>query len=916
VIGGGGALAAIAAVRIFLWPPSPEPPPRAIALAVERSVEVRFSAPALDHHRPYDPMRALGAAPPEQISWAVLADLDDRRDLNALVAASALKGDLLSAERTARAQPRTVRTLSDLAAIELLRTDATIDRGPRAVRNTAAERALSLATDALRLDPGHPQAKWNRAIALQRLGLSLAAARTFDEIAALREPGWADEARRRAQDLNDKYRRSTEDWRHTKDDADRMILGGPVLSDQVVSRVPSRARDAFYQALATAATVSRIDELARLARALDAQFATTVLGELTARVRASDLASRAPLAAELKAFIEGKKPVESVADLRARALRRGHPDLVLASFLAVNENDADDADIALLDKLLVGNRDPWWQLVQLARRAWLSEFRHRDYPAVDAIERLAGPLCKTARAGRCWQIGLLAGGANSQMGRADLAFEKITGALQQAKAATEWNDELDALDALGQAIANRFGDDFDSAAVAGAYLEEVALRKPVCATRLQRLDFVAVAELEYHRFGDAARARSEAVQLENGECRSASLRLNGETVTLRLLLRGRASLGSLRDDLTRLEAERRASRKLYLEFLRAGAMLAEDPQRGEPALRDLITRATANPDQAFAPLVRASAFDVLTESVAVSGGARAVLALLTERLSAPTFERCVLGLASWNRLIVALLDGDGTPALETREIPEGVVMIPPSEVISPAMRARLAGCRRVDVIASRPYFGAARLLGDDLAWVYHTGTPRARAPRPPAPTHELIVSDVTPPDDLHLPALLRLSGTSTATVLSGASATPANVLSAMKSADLVVIAAHGLTDANEPTAASLILSPDSQGDYLLTASKVSSAQLAGAPIVALAGCDAGRVQVSDEPWSLATSFIAAGARVVIAPTEPVPDTGADEVFRSLVERIRGGDDAVDALAAERRARPAVASWLSSIVVFE
>ena len=116
--------------------------------------------------------------------------------------------------------------------------------------------------------------------------------------------------------------------------------------------------------------------------------------------------------------------------------------------------------------------------------------------------------------------------------------------------------------------------------------------------------------------------------------------------------------------------------------------------------------------------------------------------------------------------------------------------------------------------------------------------------------------------------------------------------------------------------ASLILSPDSQGDYLLTASKVSAGQLTGAPIVVLAGCDAGRVQVSAEPWSLATSFIAAGARVVIAPTEPVPDAGANEVFRSLVARIRRGDDPVDALAAERSARATAATWLSSIVVFE
>jgi hypothetical protein len=153
-------------------------------------------------------------------------------------------------------------------------------------------------------------------------------------------------------------------------------------------------------------------------------------------------------------------------------------------------------------------------------------------------------------------------------------------------------------------------------------------------------------------------------------------------------------------------------------------------------------------------------------------------------------------------------------------------------------------------------------------------------------------------------------------VLSGARATPANVLAAMRTATLAVVVAHGVTDAAEPTAASLILSPDADGDYLLTASKVRGAQLTASPVVVLAGCDAGRVQVSAEPWSLATSFLEAGARVVLAPTAPIPDSDAGDVFRSLVARIRGGVDPADALVAERSARGRAAPWLSSIVIFE
>ncbi len=885
-----------------------------LALARERGVEVRFSAPALDHHRSLRVERAAGVATHEQIRLQDLAELDRRGEAPTLLGAHALNGDLASAERVAKQLPKTAPTLSDRAALELLGIDGAGGRGLGPAWQAAAARAVSLTTDALRLDPGSTQARWNQAIALSRLGLSLAAARVFDELAGAHEAGWSDEATQRAQKLRTTSALAADDWRRVTDKAGRMVLGGPILTDRDVTRAPSLARDTFYLALATASTPERLAGLAALARALDTRFTGTVLEDLLARVQASDLRVRAPFAAELKAFIELHKPVDAINDLRTRALQHDLRDIVLASLLAVDEYAIDDADLALLDKLLASDHDPWWKLIALARRAYVAEFWHRDYPAVDAIERLAAPICRTLPSRWCGRITLFAGGANSQMGRADLAIEQLTAARRKAQEAAAWDDEVAAIDALGEAIAIRVADDIDSSAVAGAYLEEVSLRKDSCQTRLQRLDFAANAALQHHRLDQAAGFRNAADVLEQGECRDAEPRLNGETARLRLLLRGRGRLEALRANLARLDANGRANRKLYLDFLGAAATLVEDRPRGEAALRRVIEAANADPHGKYAPLMRGSAFDALVESIAGSGNAKAVLALLTERLGAPSVDRCLLGIASWDHLVVAVLDGGGNPALETREIPDGDVMIPPPDVVSPAMRARLAGCRRVDVVAPGPYFGAPNLLGVDVAWVYHAGTPRAS--RGPASQHELVVSDVTPPEDLHLPALQSFAGNAGAEVLAGPRATPDNVLAAMTTASLVVIVAHGFTDASEPTAASLILSPDPQGDYLLTASKVSAVPLTEAPIVVLAGCDVGRVQVSAEPWSLATSFLTAGARLVIAPTEPIPDASASEVFQSLVERIRGGADPVEALVAERSSRGAAAAWLSSIVVFE
>jgi cellulose synthase operon protein C len=399
--------------------------------------------------------------------------------------------------------------------------------------------------------------------------------------------------------------------------------------------------------------------------------------------------------------------------------------------------------------------------------------------------------------------------------------------------------------------------------------------------------------------------------------------LNGETARLQLVLNGRDSLDTLRGKLARLEAGHQRNQRLYLDYLGAAATLVEDRARGEAGLRRVIAAADARPDATYAQLMRASAFDALVESAAAAGSASTVLALLSERLGAPRFERCVLGVASWNRLVVAAFDADGRSVLDApRAIPEGAVMIPAAEAVSPAMRGRLARCPRIDVVAPGPYLGASRLLGDDVAWVYHTGqaghTRQVGTPPPsrgPA-AREVVISQVTPPESLHLPPLQPFVAGDGAEQLSGSRATPTSVLAAIKAASLVVIVAHGFTDASESSAASLILSPDARGDYLLTAAKVGSATLTGSPIVILAGCDAGRVQVSAEPWSLATSFLAAGARVVIAPTEPIPDAEAGKVFRSLVDRIRGGADPVEAIRAERRSRGAAAAWLSSIVVFE
>jgi hypothetical protein len=278
-------------------------------------------------------------------------------------------------------------------------------------------------------------------------------------------------------------------------------------------------------------------------------------------------------------------------------------------------------------------------------------------------------------------------------------------------------------------------------------------------------------------------------------------------------------------------------------------------------------------------------------------------------------DGCAVGINHDDRVTVVVRGADGRAEAAVREVPEGQRVLGVQELLPAPTRRRLTGCARIDVLATGPYFGVPGLLGPELRWAYRSSPRRKTSPlRLEA---QVVVTDVQAPPDLGLPALRRME-LGAARTLEGAMATPEGVLRAIADAELVVINAHGITDANEPSAASLVLSPDPKlkGSYWLTAEKVRQARLSRAPVVILAACHAGRVQVSTEPWSLASSFLAAGARAVIAPTTEIPDKDANEVFESIVKRMQSGSSPEQAVAREREARGGKSPWLASVVVFQ
>jgi tetratricopeptide (TPR) repeat protein len=150
-----------------------------------RTIEGRLAYAGFDRHRPLRRERGGASVDP----WSggreqTLAALQDRSDEHGLGVAMLLEGKYDEAARHFdRANP-VPATLIDAAALAL-------ERGDGRAALAHADRALALA-------PRSGPALWNRALALELLGRAAPAIAAFEAVAALGEPGWADEARAHA----------------------------------------------------------------------------------------------------------------------------------------------------------------------------------------------------------------------------------------------------------------------------------------------------------------------------------------------------------------------------------------------------------------------------------------------------------------------------------------------------------------------------------------------------------------------------------------------------------------------------------------------------------------------------------------------------------------------------------------------
>lgn len=933
----GVAIAAGAAAAIVVWllrPPAPDGQMAVLSTAPARTIEGRISYAAADHHRPYSVTRAAGGeAPKDTISLDTLAQLEHRNDLHGVAAAFVMLGD-----------PSRAAAYLDRAAAD---PDVTADRALLQLQAGHPAEALITLDGVLATRPRHPQALWNRALALRDLGLDASAAETFDAVAALGEPGWAAEAEARADQLwRQLYDRKAAFMRLLRKDGPRLATAPDAVAPEVARRFPGMTRLMFYDAVRGAASADAVRALAPLARTLDTVYGGDTLASYVARVAQADFAVRAPLARRYAALVAGERLDDDAMRGFLTALRAARADDILlgAIIRAAPHSQVAQDTLPEVRTLCEATGDPWFHLLGIERAADVLIARG-DHIAAEAVALPALAECQTSRIDyRCAAITISIGRSYVDTGRLPDARRLLTVSADRVHRSGQWYHEQRFLE-LFAAIAT-IGDDVSGSTlpVARAYTHELALRDPencelavwgselIAMLRVNRIDFVG-ARAELAR-ADAARAR----------CPRTAPDLMRMFIAAHVL---RDPAAGTSDDVTRLRADVARARttaspgeRTMLDQTEGRLLLDRDRAAGTALLERAISGADAlDPRDFDGRKARSYAYSLLVTDAGRAGEWDRVWSLLGRAAHAAPASRCGLGVAVEDGASVAVVHDAGGASQGVFDAAHTSPTIDASRLVPAQLQAALRACPEVEVLARPPVQGLPLVLPDDLAWSYRLDGDRARAAQGTAPARKtrLVIANAEPPASLGVARLLPWRSSEKPDVLlEGASATPSRALAELAEAAFVEVHSHGVVnsvtedlvatrapravEATGADASFLMLSPESDGRYALTAAAIRQQPLHGRPIVILAACHAAATATyRHAAWSLPAAFIEAGARAVIASTDVIDDESAGTLFDDLRARIEQGASPAVALRDVRtrwlRAHPG-AAWVRSLMIFE
>ena len=348
------ALAAgLAAVAVYRLQAEPRMPSEVwLASADSRMLAARLSHPEADRFRPFVPMRGT-AASSEVLPLRPLAALEERQDFSGIAAAYALRGDWQQAEAFLARAPESADKENDRAVVAMSRQ--------------RWEEALELLGGALRQEPKHPQALWNRGLALRERGLLQQAEASFREVAALpaQDAGWKEEAESRANELRDLREAEGARWRKQVKDAWEQLAAGTADVKQLAQQ-PAVARAALYESVRTALTPGAVAALLPLAAELDRVGGGAVLQDYVREMAKRDFGVRASLAREYKKLVAEGQLSPGLLD----TLRRSKEwDLYFGALVYTGEAQKDAEALKALKRFAHDSRDPWLNLVAERERA-------------------------------------------------------------------------------------------------------------------------------------------------------------------------------------------------------------------------------------------------------------------------------------------------------------------------------------------------------------------------------------------------------------------------------------------------------------------------------------------------------------------------------------------------------------------
>jgi hypothetical protein len=917
-----GPLAAAAAVLLVVLLPRSTTPRPDFGLGSSRPLEARLSYPGTDTYGPQNAQRAAGSAAiaSDRLLQLQLA-FQQAKDWHGVAVASLLTADRERARQAFARAPSTPEVDADRAVLELMTgTPEALERGLDDV-----DRALAAA-------PGNAAAHWNRALVLAAMNLPLAAAREFDGVQALGEPGWSGEARTRAEALRAQVRQRRTHWKQAHDAGPKLIEDGTPVPAELFD-VTGIMTITLYDAVRAAPSRDRVLALLPLAGALDRVYGGARLTGYVQRIAASDFAVRKPLAERYREVALGKATPEATAALLANLERTGPDDIRMGAMVFAGKVGSQLDDYR---RLAAATGDPWFTLIaendaavaEIAQhRPAAAEHRLREAIALGRREHLA---YRTIRL----ESDLI------KLHKRDLqlsqAAVEATSAYRDAIAAGEWVLEMSALSDLASIHHNRY-----AYSLARAYLTELAERADAglatgsetyasyeCPRRLyvyESLANISILQLDPDR-ARAELGRAPACDLDPSDGDQAVLLLRNALIRSELYRMGhraedarlaRNSLAALRD----LPATVVAGKDAFVAYVEGQLSIQDDPAAGHRALREAITRA-GHDSHEYSVKARAYSFSLLALEAGREAAFDRATAVIAEALNVRAPERCALAIA-WEagRHVVAFSDAHGATGgryLVDRAGALDVAGLVPRDVVD-----RLRDCDQISVLARAPVLGAGRLLPPELAWSYVLADPGRAAPPAAAASHRLVIANPEPPPELDLPALGPYPAQRDdphVTVLRGTDATPSRVLLAMQDASVVEFHTHGFLADDLFEASRLVLSPELDRRYALTSEDLAQVRLAAAPLVVLGACHAATSSRSLEGgMGLAEAFLHAGARAVIASPDAVPDRGSYTFFTAVRDRVLGGTAPAVALRDERVRQLAASpddTWVSGVVVFQ